>query len=130
MMRWIAAVMVWISMLGSIALLAYCKPQTKLSDLIKYQSFFTGVYLTANNYSYYKNRHDYEDARNPLDKFFKKGDTWLGLLIVTSVILIILLLILIFLRKRIYLAIGLIEEGSKYVNIEFYTITLLKCSFI
>lgn len=72
-----------------------------------------GVYLTANNYSYYKNRHDYEQAENPLDKFLTNGNTWLGLLIILSVVLIILLLMLIFLRKRIYLAIGLIEEGSK-----------------
>uniref|UniRef100_A0A182S7M0 Choline transporter-like protein n=1 Tax=Anopheles maculatus TaxID=74869 RepID=A0A182S7M0_9DIPT len=47
-----------------------------------------------------------------VNSWFKSDQTWLGILIVLSVILIVLLLVVLVLRKRIVIAIALVKEGS------------------
>ncbi|XP_022906177.2 choline transporter-like 2 isoform X1 [Onthophagus taurus] len=99
LLRWIAPVMVWLSILGALAGLAFC------------------VYYSVTQYQYYKdNPYKYEDATNSFDRAFKKPSTWMWILIILSVILGLLFLIVVFLRKRIVLAIALIQEGSKAVS--------------
>lgn len=121
-MRWIAGIMVWISLIGSLALLGFCT--TIINYLIYYQLNninFTGVYYTSERYVYYKDHPtEHEFAKNYLQSIIKTQEFWLTLLIICSIVLIILLLILLVLRKRIRLAIALIEEGSKYVRRVFH----------
>ncbi|KRT83761.1 hypothetical protein AMK59_3922 [Oryctes borbonicus] len=98
-LRWVAAILVWLSILAAIGALAFC------------------VYWAADNYRYYRdNPTAHEEATNWLQAEFMKSGTWLGLLIAFSIILGILLIVVIFLRKRIVLAIALIKEGSKAVS--------------
>ncbi|XP_063909767.1 choline transporter-like 2 isoform X2 [Zophobas morio] len=101
-MRWLAAPMVWLSLLGVIALLV------------------AAVYFTAAKYIELKDQTDstttQNDNQNVFESYATKKDTWLVLLIIASIVLAIVLLILIFLRKRIILAIALVKEGSKAVS--------------
>ncbi|XP_065169791.1 choline transporter-like 2 isoform X2 [Atheta coriaria] len=98
-MRWIAKIMVWLTIFGTIALLAF------------------STYLTAKNYDYYKKHpYDHENAKNMFEKYVKTKEFWLVLLIISSVVLALLLFVLIFIRKQVILAIALIKEGSKAVS--------------
>ncbi|KAI4460117.1 choline transporter-like (slc family 44) [Holotrichia oblita] len=98
-LRWVAAILVWLSILGAIAALSF------------------GVYWAYSQYRYYKdNPTAYEDATNWFQELIMRSGTWMGLLIAFSILLAILLLVVIFLRKRIVLAIALIKEGSKAVG--------------
>ncbi|KAJ8267431.1 hypothetical protein COCON_G00126030 [Conger conger] len=101
LLRFTAAVIVWVLIVGVLAVIAYgiwhCYweyDNFKSSDLtIKEVGFTTdfSVYLQVK-------------------------DTWLAFLIILSVLEAILLLLLIFLRKRILIAIALIKESSKAVG--------------
>ncbi|KAG5894971.1 hypothetical protein JTB14_009705 [Gonioctena quinquepunctata] len=98
-LRWTAAVVVWISVFGVIVALA------------------VGVYFTAVKYKEFQDKLNDPglfDGDRPEVKTSR--DLWLAGLIILSTILVIILLMLIFLRKRIVLAIALIEEGSKAVS--------------
>jgi choline transporter-like protein 2/4/5 len=99
-MRWLAALMVWLSLVGVLALL------------------ISAVYFTTRKYIELKNDPilDDTDDKNVFESYATKKDTWLVLLIISSIALAIVLLILIFLRKRILLAIALVKEGSKAVS--------------
>ncbi|GJQ82551.1 hypothetical protein Trydic_g13006 [Trypoxylus dichotomus] len=97
-LRWVASILVWLSIFAAIGALAFC------------------VYWTSQNYIYYKDNPNAHEDANWLQAAFMKSGTWLGLLIAFSVILGILVLVVIFLRKRIVLAIALIKEGSKAVS--------------
>ncbi|KAI4460146.1 choline transporter-like (slc family 44) [Holotrichia oblita] len=98
-LRWVAAILVWLSILGAIAALSF------------------GVYWAYSQYRYYKdNPTAYLDATNWFQELIMRSGTWMGLLIAFSILLAILLLVVIFLRKRIVLAIALIKEGSKAVG--------------
>ncbi|RZC34922.1 CTL-like protein 2, partial [Asbolus verrucosus] len=98
-MRWIAAVMVWLSLIGVVVLLS------------------VAVYFTATKYVDLKNNPKQDDANNNVfESYMTKKDTWLTLLIIASILLGIILLMIIFLRKRILLAIALVKEGSKAVS--------------
>lgn len=98
LMRWIAAVMVWLSMVGVLVVLSF------------------GIYQCHKNYVYYKEHKVYTDTSPWYQSLLYKPGTWMTLLIITSVILAIVVLLLIFLRKRIVLAISLIKEASKAVS--------------
>lgn len=115
-MRWLAAPMVWLSLLGVIALLVAGKYQSNRRN--KYLSVVSAVYFTAAKYIELKDQTDstttQNDNQNVFESYATKKDTWLVLLIIASIVLAIVLLILIFLRKRIILAIALVKEGSKY----------------
>ncbi|TRY64316.1 hypothetical protein TCAL_04623 [Tigriopus californicus] len=91
LMRFVAAVMVWTSLILSVLLLC------------------VGIVYCYFRYSQLK-----DDPRfsSNLSVYSELSTTWLVLLIILAVVLLIVLIILIFLRKRIKLAIELIEEGS------------------
>ncbi|KYB28984.1 CTL-like protein 2 [Tribolium castaneum] len=99
MLRWLAAPMVWLSLIGVLALL------------------IAGVYFTTVKYIELKNKTDEDvETNNIFESYATKKDTWLVLLIICSIVLAIVLLMMIFLRKRIVLAIALVKEGSKAVS--------------
>lgn len=100
LMRYVAAVMVWTSLILSVLLLCvgivYCYFRyDQLKDNPNLDDSFLNEGFTAN-----------------LSVYTELSTTWLVLLIILAVVLVIVLIILIFLRKRIKLAIELIEEGS------------------
>ncbi|KAK8787087.1 hypothetical protein V5799_023137 [Amblyomma americanum] len=109
LMRWLAAIMVWLSILCLVVLFSFGSyysfskyvelrnsSDTGSESLIK--QFDVTVSFTQNLRAYSANK-----------------TTWLVLGIVSAVILIVLLLLLIFLRKRIVIAIALIKEASRAV---------------
>lgn len=100
MMRWIAGTMVWLSILGVLALLSY------------------GVYYSYTQYAYFKQFPNYNTEATTniyslVRKWLNQHETWMWILVILSIVLVILLLVIIFLRKRIVIAIALIKEGSK-----------------
>ncbi|CAH0553591.1 unnamed protein product [Brassicogethes aeneus] len=88
MLRFIAGIMVWLSILGVIALLV------------------AGVYFS---------HHEWKRIPSLKENETKKR-LYMASLVICSVILAIVLLVILFLRKRIVLAIALIKEGSKAVS--------------
>ncbi|XP_049820890.1 choline transporter-like 2 isoform X2 [Aethina tumida] len=92
MLRFIAGIMVWISIFGIVALTS------------------AGVYFTQKMY-----REALEKSTGN-EGIITEKHLWLLGLIVLSVVLVIILLVIIFLRKRIVLAIALIKESSKAVS--------------
>lgn len=53
------------------------------------------------------------NLKSYIDSLFVEANTWLYILIATSVVLVVILLFVIVFRKRIVIAIALIKEGSK-----------------
>lgn len=109
LMRWLATVMVWLSILCLIVLFSFGSYYSfsKYVELRKgsdssggslVQDFDVSISFTQNLRAYTANKN-----------------TWLFLGIVSAVILLILLILLIFLRKRIVIAIALIKEASRAV---------------
>ncbi|CAG9815700.1 unnamed protein product [Phaedon cochleariae] len=99
-LRWTAAPMVWLSIIGVVVALA------------------AGLYFTSMEYTKAKERYNNvtefdEESKSHLKT---KRDLWLAGLIILAIVTTIILLMLIFLRKRIALAIALIKEGSKAVS--------------
>lgn len=118
LMRWIAAVMVWLSLIGVLALLSFCNNSAYFLFNYVLIFLFLGVYLTNSKYQYYKSNVDSTDESNGIfSKYLSNKNLWLSFLIISSVVLAVVVLILLFLRKRIILAIALIKEGSKYVPV-------------
>ncbi|XP_055380339.1 choline transporter-like 2 isoform X2 [Condylostylus longicornis] len=102
LMRWIAAPVLWFSIIGALAALAF------------------GIYFCVSEYLYWREnpgviRTAY-NIRGQVQTIFEKESTWLYLSIATSVVFLIILLLVIFLRKRIVIAIALVKEGSKAVG--------------
>uniref|UniRef100_A0A6Q2YU01 Choline transporter-like protein n=1 Tax=Esox lucius TaxID=8010 RepID=A0A6Q2YU01_ESOLU len=89
LLRFIAPVIVWVLILGVLAVGAYGKSLLPLLTVGFTTNF--GVYLQVK-------------------------ETWLAFLIIISVVEAILLLTLIFLRTRIFIAIALIQESSKAIS--------------
>jgi len=100
-MRWLAGLIVWVSMYAVLTLLGfgtyYCHTQYK--ELSKTQTGDLKWEFTSN-----------------LSSYKDKKETWLAGTIILGVLLGIIVLMMIGLRKRISLAIKLIEEGSKTVT--------------
>ncbi|XP_075226187.1 choline transporter-like 2 [Lycorma delicatula] len=105
MLRWLAGLMIWISLLAITILLGFA------------------VYICFIKYQYYS-AHEKTDQpfpgkrtlRTMIKDFFSKKSTWAVLSIFSAVLFIIAVLVLIFLRQRISIAITLIKEGSKAVS--------------
>ncbi|KAF5306741.1 hypothetical protein FQA39_LY01499 [Lamprigera yunnana] len=98
LMRWIAGFMVWLSILGVLAVLSFC------------------MYICIKNYKYYLNNKVVQESTEWYQQLLEKKGTWLSFTIIVAVALCIIVLMLIFLRKRIVLAIALIKEASRAVS--------------
>lgn len=94
MLRWIAGIMVWASIIGVVAALG------------------AATYFSYAEWRKYVSH--YND--DPTDSYKTRKNIFLAIFIIVVVILAIVLLVLIFLRKRIVLAIALIKEGSRAVS--------------
>ena len=85
-----------------------------------------GAFFSFQWYDYLKNNGPTEIKsrwlKAQLDSIYYSKDFWLAIGIIVSIVGVILLLIIVFLRKRIAIAVTLIEEGSKY---ELNTILLV-----
>uniref|UniRef100_A0A6Q2YUA7 Choline transporter-like protein n=1 Tax=Esox lucius TaxID=8010 RepID=A0A6Q2YUA7_ESOLU len=92
LLRFIAPVIVWVLILGVLAVGAYGKSLLPLLST-------TNVCFTTN-----------------FGVYLQVKETWLAFLIIISVVEAILLLTLIFLRTRIFIAIALIQESSKAIS--------------
>lgn len=100
MMRWLAAPLLWFSILGVIGLLVF------------------GIYWSQKEYRYFLANEPLRPApgtnlQQIFDNYMHSKTTWLVILIVLAVVLTVLLLVLLVLLKRIRIAIALVKEGSK-----------------
>ena len=102
LMRFIAGIMVWLSLFLTIALLGVSTAYTWL----KYDSFQASTPGIT----------DVNPIEEGFGIYLQLKDTWLAFFILSIVLLVIILLVTLFLRKRIGLAIALISESSKAVG--------------
>lgn len=65
-----------------------------------------------------------------LDEWLQKSNTWLWFGIVGAIILFIILLVLFVIRKRIAIAIAIVVEGSKYVEMACSNALMLIVCFV
>ncbi|XP_022248889.1 choline transporter-like protein 2 isoform X2 [Limulus polyphemus] len=101
LMRLVAGVMVWLSIICVTGLLGF------------------GCYYSVKKYMSLEDQPGSDAAfsfTTNLKSYLALRDTWLAFAIISGVLLTILLLLLIFLRKRILIAIALIKEGSRAVG--------------
>ncbi|KAK2176536.1 hypothetical protein NP493_657g01053 [Ridgeia piscesae] len=106
-MRWIAGLMVWITIFLFVGLFAY------------------GTYYSVTKYLDMKDNPDNQgnvEFTTNLDNYTNLADTWLALSIICGVVLGITLILLIFLRKRILIAIAVIKSASRAVGAMIFTL--------
>uniref|UniRef100_A0A1L8DEG2 Choline transporter-like protein n=2 Tax=Nyssomyia neivai TaxID=330878 RepID=A0A1L8DEG2_9DIPT len=102
-MRWIAAPVIWCTILGVIGILGFV------------------IYYSLSMYIHLNNNPVYNSAAGSninaiVKSYLDNKNTWLCILIAVSIILLITLLLILVLRKRIVIAIALVKEGSKAVS--------------
>ncbi|XP_055716939.1 choline transporter-like 2 isoform X2 [Phlebotomus papatasi] len=102
-MRWIAAPVIWFTILGVIGILGYV------------------IYYSATMYVQLRDNPVYDSAPGTninaiVKSYLDNKNTWLYLMIGVSILLLIILLLVLVLRKRIVIAIALVKEGSKAVS--------------
>ncbi|XP_063226689.1 choline transporter-like 2 isoform X2 [Bacillus rossius redtenbacheri] len=100
LMRWFAGPLVWVSLAGVVVLLSYCI----------YASYAKFASLRDSPLG-----QEEMDRLGTVDSLLATKATWMVFLVASASVLAVVLLILLFLRKRIVVAIALIEEGSKAV---------------
>merc|ERR1719264_1666871 len=105
LMRFIAGVMIWLSLALTIALLAVSSVYTwmKYSELEDVPNADGSIWNVNPMYQEW-------------DVYLRLRDTWLVLFVISVSLCAIILLITIFLRKRLRIAIALISEASKAVG--------------
>ena len=105
LMRFLAGVMVWLSLFLTIALLGLCTAYS----WIRYDSLRSDPTAAGSLF-------DVNPITQDLNSYLELRDTWLVFFIASVVLLAVILLITLFLRNRIRLAIALISEASKAVG--------------
>ncbi|CAL1583414.1 unnamed protein product [Knipowitschia caucasica] len=101
LLRFTAPVMVWVLIVGVLVAGAY------------------GIYHCYWEYdNYSRNSASISDIglTTNIQSYLQVKETWLGILIIISIVEAVVLLTVIFLRKRILIAIALIQESSKAVS--------------
>jgi len=107
LMRFLACVMVWTSIL-----LVFLG----VGGLLGYSSYRLYFVWISNDPEALKNIFQLNWTPEIVDDFFKQRDTWLAFTIILGIIFLVIVLLFIFLRQRILIAIALIEEGSRAVG--------------
>ena len=102
LMRFIASIMVWTSLISTLALLALAAAYS----WVKYSAFKDGDVTVSSP-------EGGDSDTNAFDAYLQLRNTWLSLFIISTILLVIIALITLFLRKRLMLAIALINEASK-----------------
>ena len=119
-MRYVAIIMIWLSLGASILLLAISSVYTWLKYITFENADFTNddkrLCVTHEN-----GTHVATICRTTVDleaftAYLNVKETWLVLFIISLIFLVIIVLIVIFLRKRLMLAIAMINESSKAVG--------------
>ena len=119
-MRYVASIMIWLSLGASILLLAISSVYTWLKYITFENADFTNddkrLCVTHEN-----GTHVATICRTTVDleaftAYLNVKETWLVLFIMSLIFLVIIVLIVIFLRKRLMLAIAMINESSKAVG--------------
>ena len=105
-MRFMASLMVWISVL---------MVPMGLGTLASYSGYRLYGAFTSSNPESTKNFLEVSWTPYFMEDLLVLRDTWLILTIFLGTLLIIILVLLIFLRQRIVLAIALIQQGSRAV---------------
>ncbi|ESP04362.1 hypothetical protein LOTGIDRAFT_136300, partial [Lottia gigantea] len=104
-MRWIAGIMVWFTILAFVAL------------------FAGGIAVCFYNYLIYKDNDEaFSFTLAVVNLTFSKAKLFLGVGITAAIIFVIVFLILLFLCSRIRIAISLIKEGSRAVGTMIFTL--------
>ncbi|CAG9809296.1 unnamed protein product [Chironomus riparius] len=108
-MRWVAGPIVWLSITGVLTLLG------------------TGLFFSYRQYDFYSkkpvDRYNLQpNLKSIINSYFIEANTWLYILIGSSIVFLVILLLVIVFRKRITIAIALIKEGSKAVSSNLTTI--------
>ncbi|PIN98067.1 hypothetical protein AB205_0054140, partial [Aquarana catesbeiana] len=98
LLRFTAGILVWVLIVGVIGVIGY------------------GIYHCYMEYTNTSTTFNQVGFNPDLSVYFHVKETWLGILIVLAVVEAILLLLLLFLRKRILIAIALIQEASKAIG--------------
>lgn len=103
LLRYVAGILVWLSILALIVLLA------------------GGSYVSYKNYVQLRDTGEpvvqlSNNLKGKLQSVFNKQEFWMILLCIFGVLLALILIMVIFLRKRISIAVTLIREGSKAVS--------------
>ncbi|XP_014252063.1 CTL-like protein 2 isoform X1 [Cimex lectularius] len=102
LLRWIAGIIIWVTLIGVVALLITC------------------CIFSWRRYMFLKDSKPIDTKAKMLEGQFeellKSKDLFFWLTVVVAVFTLIILLLIIFLRKRIQIAISLIQEGSKAVS--------------
>ena len=94
LMRFIASIMVWVSLLATLGLLGLAAAYS----WVKYSAFRDGeVTVTAPG--------DGDSVTNTFDAYLQLKDTWLALFIISTIFLVVIALITLFLRERLLLEI-------------------------
>ena len=106
LMRFMASLMVWISVL---------MVPMGLGTLASYSGYRLYGAFTSSNPESTKNFLEVSWTPYFMEDLLVLRDTWLILTIFLGTLLIIILVLLIFLRQRIVLAIALIQQGSRAV---------------
>ena len=102
LMRFIASIMVWTSLISTLGLLGLAAAYS----WVKYSAFKDGEMTVTSAESG-------DSITNAFDAYLQLRNTWLALFIISTTLLAIIALITLFLRKRLMLAIALINEASK-----------------
>lgn len=112
MMRWLGGIMVWASMGAVAVLLVGCKQYTCNFNSFSLLLSVLGIIFAIRQYIYYDNLKPSNGMSIEDCNSAKTGLIIFAIFII--VILIIFVVVLFFLRKRIFMAIALIKEGSRY----------------
>eukprot|EP00092_Neocalanus_flemingeri_P031507 GFUD01034217.1.p1 GENE.GFUD01034217.1~~GFUD01034217.1.p1 ORF type:complete len:528 (-),score=116.65 GFUD01034217.1:464-2047(-) len=105
LMRFLASVMVWLSLFLTIALLSLCTAYS----WIRYHSLRSDPGAGGSIF-------DVNPITQDLETYLELKDTWLVFFIASAVLLGVILLVTLVLRNRIRLAVALISEASKAVG--------------
>ncbi|XP_064616892.1 choline transporter-like protein 2 [Liolophura sinensis] len=135
LLRWIAGIIVWVSIFAVLGGLGFCETLFFHSLLIR--NAFTHisymclifttlameterVYYTVTQYLTLRDHPEYSGLpvvfTINLAYYINLKETWLGLAIISSIVLVILVLMLVFLCGRIRMAVELIKEGSRAIG--------------
>lgn len=122
-MRWIAAPVIWFTILGVIGILGYGERDDyffieRFLNLHLFTPQFLVIYYSATMYVQLRDNPVYDSAPGTninaiVKSYLDNKNTWLYLMIGVSILLLIILLLVLVLRKRIVIAIALVKEGSK-----------------
>ncbi|CAG2104384.1 unnamed protein product, partial [Medioppia subpectinata] len=112
-MQWFAQSMIWFSILAVVILNSY----GLYYSLNRYNILSVNTTDSINTSAIVAQKYDFRKSMDTdLDSYLTNQKTWFAFTIICAIVLFVLILVLLYLRKRIKLAIALIEEASRAVS--------------